>query len=405
MNEGKIKSFLRKTKIIAAFSIFQQFRYDRKHKKKESPNRWYFKFLPIKHNKIVFDNFLGKGYGDNPKAIAEEIIQQGLKWDLVWLTERLVEMPEQIRQVEYGSSEAMKELATAKLWVFNCRNVKHPKKRRMQKYLQTWHGVNIPLKKVEGMVDSLSLDYIEKAKYDGRICDYVLSCCKAQTYLLNNYFWLSPNVKILEYGCPSNDILFDKPKLVKYKEKILKYYNINKKTRIILYMPTFRDDFSDIGLDIDFTNVINAFEKRFSTSFVLLFRLHPNVASVLKLHVKDNRVIDVTGYPEATELFAVADFGVSDYSNGLILGFPRIRKPSFIYASDYKQYKEKRGLTEYYEKLPLNINTNNQELIDSVLEYEEKEYFEKWNIFFNNEESYDDGFATKRTVEFIRQII
>ena len=28
-------------------------------------------FFPIKENRIVFDNFGGKGYGDNPKYIAD----------------------------------------------------------------------------------------------------------------------------------------------------------------------------------------------------------------------------------------------------------------------------------------------------------------------------------------------
>ena len=32
-----------------------------------------FRILPIAKNKIVFDNFCGKGYGGNPKYIAEAI--------------------------------------------------------------------------------------------------------------------------------------------------------------------------------------------------------------------------------------------------------------------------------------------------------------------------------------------
>ena len=33
-------------------------------------------FLPIKPNKIVFDNFCGRGLGDSPMYIAKEIIRQ-----------------------------------------------------------------------------------------------------------------------------------------------------------------------------------------------------------------------------------------------------------------------------------------------------------------------------------------
>ena len=35
-----------------------------------------------KRNKIVFINFLGRGYGDSPKYIAEEIVRQSLPYDL-----------------------------------------------------------------------------------------------------------------------------------------------------------------------------------------------------------------------------------------------------------------------------------------------------------------------------------
>ena len=58
------------------------------------------------------------------KAIAEEIIRQNLSWDLVWLTkEHHNDIPKQIRQVKYGSPEAMREMATAKMWIINVRNV------------------------------------------------------------------------------------------------------------------------------------------------------------------------------------------------------------------------------------------------------------------------------------------
>lgn len=46
-------------------------------------------FLPIKENRIVFDNFGGKGYGDSTKYIAEELIKSGRNYELVWLVDNL----------------------------------------------------------------------------------------------------------------------------------------------------------------------------------------------------------------------------------------------------------------------------------------------------------------------------
>ena len=77
-------------------------------------------FLPIKSNKIVFDNFCGRGLGDSPMYIAEEIIRQGLNYDMVWLVKDMkTDMPSEIRKVKYRSFQSLIEIATAKVWVDN----------------------------------------------------------------------------------------------------------------------------------------------------------------------------------------------------------------------------------------------------------------------------------------------
>ena len=35
-----------------------------------------FSWLPLNKRKLVFDNFGGRGYGDNPKYIADELLKQ-----------------------------------------------------------------------------------------------------------------------------------------------------------------------------------------------------------------------------------------------------------------------------------------------------------------------------------------
>lgn len=52
--------------------------------------------FPVR-DKIVFMYFWGRGYGDSPKYIAEEIIRQGLPYDLVWLVQDMnTEVPNRI---------------------------------------------------------------------------------------------------------------------------------------------------------------------------------------------------------------------------------------------------------------------------------------------------------------------
>ncbi len=121
----------------------------------------YIKICPVNSNKIIFDNFFGKAYGDNPRYIADEIHRQGLDWDMVWLVrDDNSVVPPYVRTVWYGSEKAIREMATAKVVVRNIRNGMHVPKRDGQIFLQTWHG-GLGFKKVEGAAEArLSPQYV-----------------------------------------------------------------------------------------------------------------------------------------------------------------------------------------------------------------------------------------------------
>ena len=101
-----------------------------------------FNRIEISSNKIVFVNFMGRGYGCNPKYIAQEILKQNLPYDLVWIVGNLNEpMPDKIRKVLYGSMDSVYELATAKVIVTNVKNLlPYPNKKQGQYFIMTWHG-------------------------------------------------------------------------------------------------------------------------------------------------------------------------------------------------------------------------------------------------------------------------
>lgn len=87
--------------------------------------------LPIKENRIVFDNFGGKGYGDSTKYIAEELIKSGKNYELVWLVDNLssYEFPKQIKTVKIDSIKALYMRATAKVWIVNVRHLHRQKEK------------------------------------------------------------------------------------------------------------------------------------------------------------------------------------------------------------------------------------------------------------------------------------
>ena len=114
-------------------------------------------------DKIVFLNFWGRGYGDSPKYIAEEIIRQGLPYQLVWLVHDLsYEMPDRIKKVKYYSLKSRIELATARVIISNVKGGLQFRKKNKQFYIQTWHG-GFGVKFIEKEIEKISADFKEAA--------------------------------------------------------------------------------------------------------------------------------------------------------------------------------------------------------------------------------------------------
>ena len=46
-----------------------------------------FVHFPLNSKKVVFGNFYGGGFGDNPKFIAEELLSRKLDFEMYWMLE------------------------------------------------------------------------------------------------------------------------------------------------------------------------------------------------------------------------------------------------------------------------------------------------------------------------------
>lgn len=163
--------------------------------------------LPLKERKVIFCNFYGGGFGDNPKFIAEEMIRRNLGFEMYWVCAHPeMVFPAPIRSVKPNSTAFAYHMATAKFLVENTRRQYYFIKRPGQFYIQTWHG-GPGLKKVEMDVQAaLSDEYIAYAKRDSACIDLFLSCCRWCSDLYHRAFWYSG--PILERGIPKNDLYF-----------------------------------------------------------------------------------------------------------------------------------------------------------------------------------------------------
>ena len=357
------------------------------------------KHIPIKKNKILFNSFCGKGFGDNPKYIAEEILKRSNDYDLVWMVNSIDEpLPKGIRPVLCNSRRARYELATSKIIVCNVKHALVFKKKKGQYYIQTWHG-SFGLKYIEkDAQDKLSSYYLNKTIADSKNIDLLLSSSNWQTEEYKRAFWYEGD--ILEKGSPRNDILFNisKEKLEQIKNEL----NIPLNKKILLYGPTFRNNLSIDVYNIDLKAIKNELEVKTKEEWIILVRLHPNIQSYFNLFTGlDFR--DVTSYPDGQEILAISDILISDYSSYMIDSIV-MNKPVFLYAPDIQNYIMERGLKPIYFTLPFSICQNNQELIEAIREFEIEAYLKKLNKFRESYHSFDDGKSSAHVVDIIFNI-
>ena len=360
-------------------------------------------FIKVKPNKIVITSFFGRGYGDNGKYITDYILKNKFDYELVWLIDRDIcpdnkNFPAEIRLVNLYSWKAMKELASAGIWIDNCRKQVFPKKKKNQKYINTWHG-DFVFKKAEGDAQSLPESYIIMAKKDSQNIDLFLSDSKLLTDVIKNCFWYSG--EILQCGTPRSDLFFDKNKITVSSSKVREKYKILPDEKIILYAPTFRKDNSLEAYNLDFLLVQKAFEKKYKCPVRICVRLHPNVSlKSSELKIPEN-VIDASLYDDMQELLCSADAVICDYSS-LMFSYWYLNRPIFQFCTDLADYmKNDRDFYFKLEDLPFILAQTNEELYDAIISFDEKKYVEKLLAFKNQYEIYSNGTATKQLVEWI----
>lgn len=359
--------------------------------------------LPITNNKIVFSSYCGRGYGDNLKYICDALIRKNEDYQIIWMINNIKEaksLPKGITPCIVGSLPWIYHLATAKVWVDNCRKAFYYKKKD-QYYIQTWHG--FALKRIEmDAQDALEDIYVKIAKKDSKQIDVIISDSRFMTGIYQRSFWYDG--KIVEWGSPRNDIFSNQTDAEQIKKTICEFYGISADCKIVLYAPTFRVDGSlkPYQLDLDKLKIIC--EERFGGKFTALVRLHPNISKRSKeLSFNSNQYIDASEYHNLQELLAAADVVISDYSS-LMFDFALSEKPCFQFATDIDEYKKDRNFYFQLDNLPFSLSQNNDELEKAILEFDEEKYKNKVCHFFRDVGMIKTGTASDKCAELILEI-
>lgn len=365
--------------------------------------------FPIQKNKVVFLNYYGKGYGDSPKYIAKEIFCQNLPWKIIWLVKGDVYVPSKIKKVYIYGVRSFYELSTAKVIISNCKsNIPFgyvSKKKKKQYYLQTWHGDFGPKYIEKEIEDSFDPSYIITSKADSAATNAILSGNTFFSKVLKESFWLPEHCVILESGIPRNDIYF---KGDEFKNKLKEKFGFSKEDKILLYAPTFRDDYDTRCYNIDFVKVRMLLEQLKGETWKIIIRLHPNIASRTDLFHFDANIIDGSLYPDQQELCLISDCLITDYSS-IMADFMLMKKPVFLYATDLEKYSDKnagRGLRDMYYHLPFTLSSKQEDLERDILKFNTEEYAVALDAFMQEYYcTFDDGHASERVVNHLKAVL
>lgn len=358
--------------------------------------------LPVKRDRVVFCSYYGRGYSDSPKAIAQALLEEkDFRGELIWLVKDQKEadtLPPGITPCPYDSPKRIWALATAGIWVDNCRKYDRFKKKG-QYYLQTWHG--FALKKIEkDALESLAPDFEKGAIKDSAHTDILLSGSRFMTEVLRRAYWYEGN--IASWGTPRNDVFF-KPQR-ETRGKVLAHFQLPGDRQLMLYAPTYRADHGVDAYRLEAERVIRACEARFGGQWSLLVRLHPNVAeaSVGLFPYDGDWVLDATMYPDMQELLQAADGLITDYSS-CIVDFALSRKPCFQFAMDLDSYRDDRGFYFSLDTLPFPLARSNEALEAEILDYDTEKAREDWEAFSLLQGFCEDGEASRRCVQWIME--
>ncbi len=328
-------------------------------------------------------------YACNPRFITEYLLEEHPdEYEVFWAFKKGItpkELDDKIHIVRKYSFAYFVAMYTSKFVFTNLRNEKMDtmfKKKKGQKYIQTWHS-SIRLKKIEkDAAKQLGAKYVKRAIEDSKMCDLMMSNSKLYTNQIKNSFWY--NNEILENCVPRNCIFYKKDKINTTYTKIRERMGFAPDCKIVLYAPTFRGGSKDLKYyRIDWDKVIPAFEKMLDGEVKVLLRLHPNMSNIKDLNSITNfkNVYNVTQAPDITEFMFAADAMISDYTSAMF-DFIILDKPCFIYAIDQKEYD--RGFYWSLDSLPFPIAANSQELITNIEKFTPTAYKEKTDDFKNN---------------------
>jgi CDP-glycerol glycerophosphotransferase len=349
-------------------------------------------------NQVLFESFQGKVIGDNPLDIFNELKRARPDLKFLWTTGPNTQAPEGAKGVRFASREWLDALATSKYLVNNTNWPWYFRKVTGQVYLQTWHGT--PLKRLGRQIpnNNLTKSYLDTMDREAAAWDYLISPNPFCTEVFPQAFGYSG--RILETGYPRNDRLSTSSGAD--RQRIRESIGVaNPATIVVMYAPTWRDYKRSATGNWESVTFMDK-DIELPEGFQMIYRGHTNTHAAHKAEVA-GRAIDVTKYPDVTELYLAADVLITDFSS-VMFDYTVTGKPIMFLAPDLERYRAERGFYFDFEtEAPGPILKTDQEVLVALTKLEtiSSEYHAKYRAWQQKFNSLEDGQAAKRVVDTV----
>jgi CDP-glycerol glycerophosphotransferase (TagB/SpsB family) len=336
---------------------------------------------------VFFESYYGRNVSSNPRGIDRALAVLRPEITRYWsVADGSVEVPDGATAVIEGSTAWWDARASARLLIVNDWLRKRYRERPGQTVLQTWHGT--PLKKIALDRSGVRLPAAiatrrERARWNIMLAQNPFSAGAFRS----SYDFRGP---IWQEGYPRDDVL-----LTGDAAAIRTRLGIPTRAKVVLYAPTWRDDRPGKVDHLD----VAAFGEALGEGYVTLIRGHSRTMQPGSDVVAPG-VLDVTTYPDISELFLVADVLVTDYSS-VMFDFSVTGKPLYFFVPDLEHYRDDlRGFYfDLLETAPGPVLTDPAQLVASILRPDPAAHAKRYAAWREKFNPRDDGHAGNRVVD------